>query len=196
MIQPGYLLVVGQVIDLSKMADYSATLPPIYKAHGGSYLGMGGPSRGVECLGGDWTGRSLVLAKFPDLASVSAFWHSPDYTKAKTLRVGAGNFEVFAVPGRGTPPAGTAAYLASVVRVADRDAFERSLDAKETMAQAAGLTTLARARSIEIPRLEGDGSFDVIVRAAPSADAAKTFYADTSGLPTAPGSTFLVTART
>jgi uncharacterized protein (DUF1330 family) len=177
------------------MADYSATLPPIYKAHGGIYLGIGGPGRGVECLGGDWAGRSLVLAKFTDHASVSAFWHSPEYTRAKKLREGAGNFEVFSVPGRALPPAGTAAYLISVVSVANREEFERSLDAKESMAQAAGLTTLARARSIEIPRLEGDGSFDVIVRAAPSADAAKKFYADTRGLPTAPGSTFLVTAR-
>ncbi len=195
MTQPGYLLVVGQVLDLSKMADYSATLPPIYKAHHGSYLGMGGPGRGVECLGGAWTGRSLVLAKFPELASISAFWRSPEYTKAKTLRVGAGNFEVFAVPGRAAPPDGSAAYLVSVVSVANREEFERTLNAKDSMARAAGLTTLARARSIEIPRLEGDGSFDVIVRAAPSADAAQKFYADTRGLPTAPGSTFLVTAR-
>ena len=195
MTQPGYLLVVGQVLDLSKMADYSATLPPIYKAHGGIYLGIGGPGRGVECLGGEWTGRSLVLAKFADHASVSAFWHSPEYTKAKTLREGAGNFEVFAVPGRASPPAGTAAYLASIVRVSNRAEFERSLDSKETMAQAAGITTLARARSIEVPRLEGDGSFDVVIRAVPSVDVAKKFYADTRGLPTAPGTTFLVTAR-
>jgi uncharacterized protein (DUF1330 family) len=84
---------------LEKMAQYSAALPAIYEKYGGKYLGLGGPSRGVECLHGSWADRSVVLAEFASFDSVKGFWYSEEYEEAKKIRTGAGVFDVCAYSG-------------------------------------------------------------------------------------------------
>ena len=95
----GYLLVIGHSLILEKMVQYSAALPTIYDTFKGKYLALGGPGRGVECLHGSWTDRSLVLAEFSSVDSVKSFWHSKEYGEAKELRKGAGIFDVFTFSG-------------------------------------------------------------------------------------------------
>jgi uncharacterized protein (DUF1330 family) len=186
MSQPGYLLVLGHSLDRDKMAVYSAALPPIYQTHGGYYLAMGGPGRGVDLLSGNWQGRSGVIARFGARPSVSAFWYSPEYTKAKDLRKGGGTFDVFALQGLADPPAGQSGYL--VFLHADDGAREAWRDAERARAGAAGLRVLVDAAPGEIERLEGSaGPQAIMILAARDVDAARSYWPQSASVQAAPG---------
>jgi uncharacterized protein (DUF1330 family) len=119
---PGYLLVLGHSIVGAKMAAYSAALPPIYKKYGGHYLAIGGPGRGVELIEGAWFDHSLVLARFPTSDDPPKFWTSPEYVKAKELRIGAGVFNVFSIAGNGKEaPKGQPSFMVSIYRAFDAE---------------------------------------------------------------------------
>lgn len=92
----GLLVTLGEDVAVDRLGPYSAALPPIYAAHGGRYLALGGPGRGCLALGGA-PPRSVVVARFPSLEAVRAFWDSPAYAAAKPLRAGCGRFDVFAM---------------------------------------------------------------------------------------------------
>ncbi len=88
-----YLVVTATVTDREKMAAYNRALAEtgLYARHGGRYLLVG---RAVEELE-TWDGRAIVIAEFPDVESVRAFWNDPDYQeRVKPLRAGAGDFHV------------------------------------------------------------------------------------------------------
>ncbi len=177
MVQPGYLLVVGQSFERKKMGTYSAALPPIYQAHGGFYLGIGGGGRGVEHLEGGWSAHSAVLAQFPDKASVNAFWTSDAYKKAKQLRVGAGTFQVSALKGIAPPPSALPGYLISLALVLDRPAFDAAAKAEAALIAGAGMVDLVRSAACDVDTLEGDPAvYDVAIVASPTVEAARTFW--------------------
>lgn len=120
----GYLLVMGSFTDPEKRKAYSAALPPIYAAHGGRYLGVGGPGRGVEVLAGGWAPRGMVLALFDRPESVQAFWDSPAYRAAVDLRQGAGRFDVLRLSGATPGAAGPKTYLVEFLAgTADASAY-------------------------------------------------------------------------
>lgn len=95
----GYLLVLGRSTDRAKIIQYSMTLPPIYAATGGRYIGIGRPGGGVTCLYGLCEGRSAVVARWADEKSVSAFWWGDAYRQAVKLRDNAGVFTVVGLKG-------------------------------------------------------------------------------------------------
>jgi len=97
--ESGFLLVLGHSIISEKMIKYSAALPEIYRRYEGFYLGVGGPGRGVNTLSGGLYDHSIVFATFPSIENVKGFWHSDEYKNAKSLRKGAGIFNVFAFSG-------------------------------------------------------------------------------------------------
>jgi uncharacterized protein (DUF1330 family) len=176
MTQPGYLLVVGHSLDRDKMARYSAALPPIYKAHKGHYLGIGGPGRGVELLEGEWKGHSAVLAHFPSRPPVSAFWNSKEYTEAKKLRRDGGIFDVFALEGQAAPPANAGAYVLTFAKVHDAAGYRQAMTTEADLVAAAQLAYLVRAEPKAIERLEGSGDYWVSAIVAPSPTAARSFW--------------------
>jgi uncharacterized protein (DUF1330 family) len=96
--RPAYLLVQGTVTDREGFQAYNAALPPIYRKYGGEYLALV-PAPRVEVLEGEPELRSVVVARFPSRAAAQAFWHSPEYTAAKTLRAGKGTFYVMLLDG-------------------------------------------------------------------------------------------------
>lgn len=98
----GYLVTIATDVAVDRLGAYSAALPPIYRAHGGRYLAMGGPGRGAEPQEGA-PPRSVMIARFPSLQSVHAFWQSPAYVAAKPLRAGCGTFAVYAAEGVAPP---------------------------------------------------------------------------------------------
>ncbi len=157
MAPPGYLLVLGHSLDPEKMARYSAALPPIYKKYGGYYLGIGGPGRGVEHLEGPWLDHSMVLARFDATEDITKFWYSPEYEDAKKLRKDGGTFNVFILQGNDNEaPDGEPAFLISVYRVLDEEAYTPLAQAEEDKLTQRGIPYIAKATYDEAERLEGD----------------------------------------
>lgn len=99
----GYLMTVGADVAIDRLGPYSAALPPLYEEFGGHYLAKGGPGRGVEAFG-DAPPRSVMLARFPSIEAVRAFWTSPGYRAAVPLREGCGIFNVYAFEGPALAP--------------------------------------------------------------------------------------------
>jgi len=96
---PGYLLVVGKSTDRAKIADYAATLPPIYANLNAHYLAIGGPGRGVTWLEGPWMDRTIIFGKFQNRSDVDTFWWGEPYRAAIRKRDNAGVFSVVALEG-------------------------------------------------------------------------------------------------
>jgi uncharacterized protein (DUF1330 family) len=94
----GLLLVQGLFTDAAKAAAYNRALPPIYARHGGFYLALARPDA-IERVAGAWSPKAIVLAAFTSPAASNAFWRSDEYTAAKALRAGGGQFLVVAFEG-------------------------------------------------------------------------------------------------
>ncbi len=150
----GYLLVMGSFTDPEKRKAYSAALPPIYAAHGGRYLGVGGPGRGVEVLAGDWAPRGMVLALFERPGDVQAFWDSPAYRAAVELRRDGGAFDVLRLAGAAPgATAGRKSYLVEFIAGGGDPAPYRAAAAR--IAAANGGTVLVDLPATAAPLLEG-----------------------------------------
>lgn len=176
---PGYLLVVGRIGNLAQMGAYSKALPPIYARHGGAYLAIGGPGRGVDWLAGPHRDRSLVLARFEAFASVPEFWWSPEYRAAAKLREGAGAFNVVGVPGRpGTHPPASGVCLVVATITRDGAAYDTWRAVYATELAAHGGEPLASAAAADWHALEGDPAWDRLELAhLPTAEAAEAIVA-------------------
>ena len=51
--------------------------------HGGRYLARGGA---VEAVEGGWKPERIIIVEFPDMARVRAWYRSPEYAAALTVR--------------------------------------------------------------------------------------------------------------
>ncbi len=71
------------VTDPAVYEQYRAGVPAIVAAHGGSYLVRGGPA---DLLEGDDAPMRQVLLAFPDMASLLAFYDSPEYVALRAIR--------------------------------------------------------------------------------------------------------------
>ena len=69
---------------------------PLATRFGGRYLVRGAK---LEVLEGSHDGRSLVVFEFPSMQAIHDFWASPEYLELKSMREGAANLDVWAVPG-------------------------------------------------------------------------------------------------
>ena len=78
-----YVLVDIDVREPGPYEDYKRGVPPLIAKHGGEYLVRGGA---FEVIEGSFSANRLVLFRFPDRASVQAFWDDPDYKELKALR--------------------------------------------------------------------------------------------------------------
>jgi len=91
-----YLIVNIEVHDAAAFEDYKAGVPAFVRKHGGEYLSRGGACQVLE---GDWRPSRLVLFRFPDAASVRAFFDDPDYQSLKALRQRAAHTDAVVVEG-------------------------------------------------------------------------------------------------
>ena len=92
----GYLIVQVKVTDPEQYAKYTAVTPDLIQRFGGRFVVRGGP---VEELEGQHDGRRVVVIEFPSVEQARTFWHSPEYTEAKTLRANAAVVTSIAVAG-------------------------------------------------------------------------------------------------
>jgi uncharacterized protein (DUF1330 family) len=76
--------------------QYRAQVPAMIAAHGGRYLVRGGA---VEVLEGDGKAARQVILEFPDMASLKAFYDSPEYRSARAIRQKAATGTLVAIEG-------------------------------------------------------------------------------------------------
>ncbi|MEM9529547.1 MAG: DUF1330 domain-containing protein [Pseudomonadota bacterium] len=100
---PALLVVVGDNLNPDQYRAYGEALAAagLYERLEGYYLALGDPDRVLE---GEWPEpRFQVLARFPCLAAVEAFWYSSEYEEIKKLRTGAGAVVAAAFEERSVP---------------------------------------------------------------------------------------------
>jgi uncharacterized protein (DUF1330 family) len=84
-----------KVTDPVRFEAYRSASIPIVKSFGGEYVAR---SDKVEALDGHFPGGRVVLIRFPDTAAAHAFWNSPEYRKARELRLGAAELDLWLLP--------------------------------------------------------------------------------------------------
>jgi len=80
---PAYLIADIDVTDPVGYDEYKKRVPAVIAAHGGRYLARGGAS---EVLEGTWRPKRSAIIEFPNLASMKAFWESPEYQPLREIR--------------------------------------------------------------------------------------------------------------
>ena len=85
------------ITDSSKFNEYLRKVLPIIERFGGRYLTRGGAH---EVLDGDWRPNRVVVIEFPDIATIKAFYHSPEYQPLIALRRSAATDVIIAVEGK------------------------------------------------------------------------------------------------
>ncbi len=93
---PAYLIVKVSVDDPARLKAYQDATPPIVAKYRGKFIVRGGAAETIEGLEDK---RRTVIPEFPCVAEAKAYYHSPEYSEAKKLREGIGNFEVIIVDG-------------------------------------------------------------------------------------------------
>ena len=93
---PAFLVVDIEVTDQKRFEEYKRAVPASLSAYGGKYLARGGTT---EVLEGDWKPRRLVIIEFPSVQRAKEWWTSPDYSKAKALRLGAAQARIVLAEG-------------------------------------------------------------------------------------------------
>ncbi len=78
-----YALVNVEITDSVGFAEYRNRVPATIAAFGGRFLTRGGVT---EVLEGRWTPNRLVVIEFPDVATIKAWYHSPEYQQLLQIR--------------------------------------------------------------------------------------------------------------
>jgi uncharacterized protein (DUF1330 family) len=89
------LIVQATVSDRARYRAYQDAVRPFIEACGGRLRATG---KDLEVLEGAHDGRRLVVFEFPSMDALHAFWRSPEYARIRTLRDGAANADVWAIP--------------------------------------------------------------------------------------------------
>jgi uncharacterized protein (DUF1330 family) len=93
---PAYVLVEVEVHDAETYETYKKLAPASIAAYHGRYLARGGK---VEPLEGDWAPGRLVILEFPTLEQAKAWWASPDYAHAKSMRQASARTQMIVIEG-------------------------------------------------------------------------------------------------
>jgi uncharacterized protein (DUF1330 family) len=93
---PAYLIADIEVTDTVGFDEYKKRVPAVIAAHGGRYLARGGAS---EVLEGTWRPKRSVIIEFADLASLKAFWDSPEYQQLRQIRERSATSNVVVIEG-------------------------------------------------------------------------------------------------
>ena len=88
-----YLVSVCEITNMNdNLKSYAQQSAELIKKYGGSYV-VRGPS--VEVLEGiQLNKKSLIIAEFPDIASIKAFLEGDDYQAIRHLRDGTGVYDI------------------------------------------------------------------------------------------------------
>ncbi|RWA64599.1 DUF1330 domain-containing protein [Mesorhizobium sp.] len=95
-----YLIADVEITDMAVFDEYRREVPATEARFGGHYLARGGAARVFE---GDWEPHRLVIIEFPDMASLTAWYDSPEYARLKEIRFRSARTRIIAL--EGVPPA-------------------------------------------------------------------------------------------
>jgi uncharacterized protein (DUF1330 family) len=93
---PAYLIARIEVTDWEKYQQYVEATPAVISRYGGKFIVRGAQSVVLE---GEPETRRLVVIEFPTLERAKQFFHSPEYTRVKQLRIAASVGQFLAVDG-------------------------------------------------------------------------------------------------
>ena len=96
-----YLIADVNVTDAAVFEEYKREVPATEQRYGGKYLGRGGLTKVLE---GDWEPHRLVIVEFPDMASLLAWYNSPEYARLKAIRLMSANTRIIALDGISSNP--------------------------------------------------------------------------------------------
>ena len=91
-----YVIVHMEVTDPERYAAYRELAAPAVEAGGGRYLARGGAT---EVFEGDRVPHRTVILEFPDMETARAWYESPAYLEARSVRYGAAVGSLIAVEG-------------------------------------------------------------------------------------------------
>ena len=91
-----YLIADVDVTDAAAFEEYRREVPETERRYRGRYLGRGGATKVLE---GDWEPHRLVIIEFPDMASLMAWYNSPEYAPLKALRQKCARTRIIALEG-------------------------------------------------------------------------------------------------
>ena len=91
-----YMIARVNVTDWEKYNEYIKVTPDIIAKYGGRFIVRGGETVNLEGPAEKWR---IIVVEFPDLARAEEFYHSPEYTAAKNIRMDAAEAQFFAVSG-------------------------------------------------------------------------------------------------
>ncbi|RWD59223.1 MAG: DUF1330 domain-containing protein [Mesorhizobium sp.] len=91
-----YLIADVEITDMAVFDEYRREVPATEARYGGRYLARGGATRVFE---GDWEPHRLVIIEFPDMASLAAWYDSPEYARLKEIRFRSAHTRIMAIEG-------------------------------------------------------------------------------------------------
>lgn len=91
-----YLIADVDITDDEAFEEYRREVPATEARYGGRYLGRGGATTVLE---GDWEPHRLVIVEFPDMASLMAWYTSPEYSRLKAIRERSARTRIIAFEG-------------------------------------------------------------------------------------------------
>lgn len=89
-----YMVVQADVTNPQQYQEYAKLSPGIIAKYGGRYLARGGRTATLE---GPPAKSRVVVVEFSSFDQAQAFYTSPEYTAARTLRAGAGTAQFVVV---------------------------------------------------------------------------------------------------
>jgi uncharacterized protein (DUF1330 family) len=87
------------ITDPTKFEEYLRKVEPMIERLGGRYLTRVGAHK---VLDGDWHPNRVVIIEFPDMETIRALFHSPEYKSLIALRRSAATDVIIAVEGNGS----------------------------------------------------------------------------------------------
>ena len=91
-----YMIVTARIADREAfVSGYGAAAARLVERFGGRYVLRGPGAQLLEGTFGD--GASMVISEWPSREAALAFWNSPEYAEAKTLREGVAEVQVLLI---------------------------------------------------------------------------------------------------
>ena len=81
-----YLIAEHTITDPAKFEEYRVKVGPMIAKHGGRYITKGGSRTILEQENAVWQPERVVIIEFPDMASLNAWYNSPEYQPLIAIR--------------------------------------------------------------------------------------------------------------
>lgn len=161
-----------EIIDPALMAEYRPGAGASLKSHHGRVV-IG--TDAMEILEGDWRPGRLIVAEFPDMASLKSWYRSPEYGALIALRQRAARTNLIAVEGIDQGATMGAFIVADVLSVHDPEAMDEYHRGTPSSIEAHGGRFVVRGGDFEV--LEGGWTPGrVVVVEFPDMPALKAWY--------------------